>query len=94
MKTISLSIPELAPKGVELKELNMDQFIAVQREIAELDEEKDSHEISLKYLSRMLHVGGQPVGRERLGQMGMSTVLPLVSKVNDLFPQPDDSGKS
>ena len=75
---------------VELRELTMDDFMAVQKETAK---QEDGVETSMQYLARILHVDGNPVGREALGRYGMSDVLPLIERMNELFGEDDGLGE-
>ena len=72
---------------VELRELTMDGYMEAQAAVANIE---DGIETSLQYLVRMLYVDGQPVTREQLGQYGMSQILPLINKLNSMFPQAEE----
>ena len=64
---------------VELRDLTVRQWRAIQK--AELDDD----EAGLEMLSYMLYVDGENVGKERLYDMPMFDVLPLLGKVNDFL---------
>jgi hypothetical protein len=78
---------------VELREPTMDQFLAIQKETAGVEDEGGTSQ-SMLYLGRMIHVNGEPLGRERLGSLGMSVVLPLLPLINEMFPQGGDEGNA
>ena len=88
MNLQTIVIPD-SPLGitVELRELTMDGYMEAQAAVANIE---DGIETSLQYLARMLYVDGQPVTREWLGQLGMSQVMPLINRINDMFPQAEE----
>jgi hypothetical protein len=81
-------IPD-SPLGttVELRELTMDGFLAAQKAVVD---PSDTMEISMQYLSRMLYIDGVSMTREALGQYGMTQILPLIRRMNEMFPESEE----
>jgi len=71
-------------KTVELRELTMDAFVAVNKATKNLAED-DTMETSMNYLAHMLFIDGKPTTRQQLGQFPMSAIMPLLTNMNELF---------
>jgi hypothetical protein len=77
---------------VELRELTMDAFMAVQRENKDISEE-DTLGTSMNYLAHMLYIDGQPVTRAQLGGYPMTAVMALFKDLNELLGGDIDVGE-
>ena len=77
---------------VELRELTMDAFMAVQKENKDVPEE-DTMETSMNYLAHMLYIGGQPVTRAQLDEYPMTAVMGLFKDMNELLGGDTDVGE-
>ena len=77
---------------VELRELTMDAFMAVQQKNKGIPEE-DTMETSMNYLAHMLYIDGQPVTRAQLGGYPMTAVMALFTEMNELLGGDTDVGE-
>ena len=69
---------------VELRELTLGDFMAVQRKNKGLSED-DTMEASMNYLTHMLYIDGKPVTRPQLDGYPMTAVLSLFKDMNELL---------
>ena len=74
---------------VELRELTMDGFLKVQQ-----DDAQEGLPQSINYLAHMLYVDGVQMTRAQIGECGMTEILKLVSRMNELFPDEGEEGNA
>jgi hypothetical protein len=70
-------------KVVELRELTVGQWLAMQK--AAPAEPEEGLESTLRLLSQMLYIDGQPVGWERLMGLGMTDMNAAMDQLNKLM---------
>ena len=67
---------------VELRELTVGQWLALQ---GDRNEGESEQEASFRLLSQMLHVDGEPIGWDRLSMLGIGEVQPMMEELNAMM---------
>ena len=68
-------------KVVEVRELTVGQWLALQRDLADADEQTKS----FRMLANMLYVDDQPIGWDRLAALGLSEIAPAMDALNEMM---------